>query len=90
MKQALAPRMRIARIILGLIMLLAPVTSWAEQHLYATEQAAQAHCPKDVVVWLNTKTGVYHFKGQRWYANTREGAFVCQKEAEGRPTRNGQ
>ena len=33
------------------------------------------------------------FKGQRWYANTKHGAFVCQKEGdkEGyRSTKNGQ
>jgi hypothetical protein len=61
--------------------------------LYTTEQAAQKHCPKDTVVWLNLPTGVYHFKGQRWYANTKSGAFVCEQEADkagDRATMNGQ
>ena len=60
---------------------------------FPTEQAAKQHCPADVVVWLNTQSGVYHFKGQRWYANTKQGAFVCKKEADTggtRATRNGQ
>jgi len=60
---------------------------------FQDEQAAQKHCPSDIVVWLNIPSGVFHFKGQRWYGNTKKGAFVCQKEAvqEGsRATRNGQ
>jgi hypothetical protein len=45
------------------------------------------------VVWLNIPTGVFHFKGQRWYGRTKNGAYVCKKEAEkegDRATRNGQ
>jgi hypothetical protein len=60
---------------------------------FQSGQAARQHCPKDTVVWVNTKTGVYHFKGQRWYANTNEGAYECRKEADvegDRATRNGQ
>jgi hypothetical protein len=60
---------------------------------FDSEQQAKQHCPNDTVVWVNTKTGVYHFKGQRWYGNTRAGAFECLKDAseEGdRATRNGQ
>ena|ERR1700722_7504027 len=61
--------------------------------LFQTEQSAQQHCPSDTVVWLNLPTGIYHFKGQRWYGNTKHGAYVCQKEADqadDRVTRNGQ
>jgi hypothetical protein len=62
-------------------------------HQYQSERDAQQHCPNDTVVWLNTRTGVYHFKGQRWYGNTREGCYECRKEADregDRATRNGQ
>jgi hypothetical protein len=61
--------------------------------MFDTEAAAQNHCPRDVVVWLNTPTGVYHEKGMRWYGRTTHGAFVCKKEADAagdRNTRNGQ
>jgi len=31
--------------------------------LFESEAAAQKHCPGDTVVWLNTKSGIYHLKG---------------------------
>lgn len=61
--------------------------------MFDTEAAAQAHWPRDVVVWLNTKSGIYHEKGMRWYGKTKHGAYVCKKEADAagdRDTRNGQ
>lgn len=76
----------------ALIVLATPLPVVA-QTLYTTSNAAQAHCPNDTVVWLNTRSGVYHFQGERWYGNTEEGAYVCEKEADDagdRPTRNRQ
>ncbi len=70
----------------------APVNSGSLQ-LFSTEKAAQAHCPRETVVWLNTNSGIYHEKGMRWYGNTKAGAYVCKSEADGagdRDTRNGQ
>jgi len=61
--------------------------------MFDTEAAAQRHCPQDIVVWLNTPTGIYHEKGMRWYGRTKHGAYVCKKEADAagdRDTRNGQ
>jgi hypothetical protein len=60
--------------------LIAPVA--AATTLFNSEQEAEHHCPKDTVVWLNLKTGIYHWKGQIWYARTNSGAYVCQKEAD--------
>lgn len=60
---------------------------------FTVETEAQKHCPSDVVVWVNTPTGVYHLKGMRWYGNTNRGAYVCKKEGDQagyRATRNGQ
>jgi hypothetical protein len=60
---------------------------------FQSEQDARHHCPNDIVVWVNTKTGVYHLKGERWYGATKDGAYVCRKEADAegdRVTRNGQ
>ena len=49
--------------------------------LFDTESAALAHCPKDVVVWLNIPSGIYHYKGERWYGRTKHGAYACEKDA---------
>jgi hypothetical protein len=60
---------------------------------FPDEAKAQQQCPKDVVVWLNLPTMIWHYKSQRRYANTKHGAFACEKEAGvagARPTRNGQ
>jgi hypothetical protein len=68
-----------------------PVVSSGE--LVDTESAAQKHCPKATVVWLNTNSGIYHEKGMRSYVRTHEGAYVCRAEADAagdRDTRNGQ
>ncbi len=60
---------------------------------FPTERDAQTHCPRDTVVWLNLPTRIWHYKGQRWYGRTKNGAYVCEKEAAAvgaRPTRNGE
>jgi hypothetical protein len=44
-------------------------------------------------VWVNTKTGVYHYPGSRWYGNTKAGKYISEQDAikEGdRPAKNGQ
>jgi len=65
----------------------------AQMPTFHTEAAAQAYCPRDEVVWLNTSSGIYHEKGMRWYGQTKHGAYVCRREADAvgyRDTRNGQ
>jgi hypothetical protein len=81
------------RLILLLVLLVSLVAPAFALDMFPTESEAQKHCPADVVVWLNFPTGVYHFKGQRWYGTTKSGAYVCKKEADkegDRATRNGQ
>ena len=61
--------------------------------LFSTEDQAEQHCPSDVVVWLNLPTHIYHWKGMRWYGNTKNGAYACKEEADengNRGTLNGQ
>ena len=67
--------------------------SYSAPRFQSEQEAQKKHCPADTVVWVNTATGVYHYKGQRWYGNTKHGAYECKKEADAggdRPTRNGQ
>jgi len=50
-------------------------------------------CPGDHLVWVNTRTGVYHFRGERYFGSTKEGEYMCQHQADqegDRPTKNGQ
>jgi hypothetical protein len=80
---------------IGVVVLTPTVASALTQsvQLFPAETEAQKHCPANVVVWVNTPTGIYHFKGMRWYGNTNHGAYVCQKEGDQagyRATRNGQ
>jgi hypothetical protein len=58
-----------------------PFVAVAALHYFATEDTAQQHCPRDVVVWLNIPSGIYHYKGERWYGRTKHGAYVCEREA---------
>jgi len=48
---------------------------------FPTEKAAQRHCPRDTVVWLNTWSGIWHYRGAKYWMNTKYGAFVCEREA---------
>jgi hypothetical protein len=59
-----------------------PHQSNSGMQTFNTEQSAKQHCPTDTVVWLNLPTGIYHYKGQHLYGNTKSGAYVCQKEAD--------
>jgi hypothetical protein len=71
----------------------ASTASVAALQQFDTERAAQKHCPHDIVVWLNTNSGIWHEKGMRWYGRTKQGAYVCKQEAAAagdRDTRNGQ
>jgi len=85
-----------ARLLLVLLLLGLPsiyAVAAEDVQLFRSEQLAQQHCPADVVVWVNLPSGVYHFRGQRWYGATKSGAFVCKKEADGygyQASRNGQ
>ena len=73
------------RLVVGLL-LLAPSlgpTSADNLRLFPTELKARQHCDSsDIVVWLNTATGIYHLKGMRWYRNTTSGAFICRKDGD--------
>ena len=60
-------------IALSLALLLGlPCAALASRHVdtsavpqFPTEAAAQRHCPGDTVVWLNTWSGIWHYKGAK-------------------------
>jgi hypothetical protein len=50
-------------------------------------------CPGDKLVWVNTRSHIYHFQGERYFGSTKEGKFICERAADkegDRPTHNGQ
>lgn len=49
---------------------------------FATEGEARARCPSDTVVWVNTKSGVYHFAGTHNYGTTKQGTYMCEADAK--------
>jgi hypothetical protein len=58
-----------------------------------SDAPAAATCPADTVVWVNTRSGVYHMPGMTWFGHTRQGTYMCRKDADRagyRATRNGQ
>jgi hypothetical protein len=83
------PFLRIAATVLGV----AVSFSALALEKFDTEAQAQQHCPRDIVVWLNLPTMIWHTRGERWYGITKNGAYVCRQEAaaEGaRGSKNGQ
>jgi hypothetical protein len=54
---------------------------------FAAEALAKARCPRDTVVWANLNSKIYHFSGNKDYGNTKEGAYMCEKDAVGQGVR---
>ncbi len=44
------------------------------------EAQAQRHCPRDTVVWLDFRKGIYYAKRQKFYGRGSSGSFVCREE----------
>jgi len=49
---------------------------------FTTDAQARAHCPADTVVWVNTKSHVYHFAGTHNYGTTEQGTYMCEADAK--------
>ncbi|MGA2486888.1 MAG: hypothetical protein ABSF49_12990 [Roseiarcus sp.] len=49
---------------------------------FTSDAQARAKCPSDTVVWVNTKSGVYHFAGAHNYGATKQGTYMCEADAK--------
>ena len=72
------------RFLVGLLLLTSSLSpAFADNlRLFSTELEAGQHCESDIVVWLDTATGIYHLKGMRWYGNTTKGAYACRRDGD--------
>jgi hypothetical protein len=57
----------------------APALTGAGQ--FGTEAEARYRCPTDKVVWVNTKSRIYHYQGTHNYGQTKAGAYMCEADA---------
>jgi len=57
---------------------------------FSTEGDAKAHCSGQNVVWMNNPSKIYHYAGSRDYGHTKNGAYMCQADADkmGRAAKN--
>lgn len=66
------------------LLILAFVLSWIPQPvppaIFASTVQAQNE-KKEVRVWVNTRSHVYHCPGTRWYGNTKQGKYLSESEA---------
>jgi hypothetical protein len=60
----------------------APAPKPAAAPVSASEAQAQATCPGDTVVWVNMRSGIYHFKGTHNYGTTKQGTYMCEAAAK--------
>jgi hypothetical protein len=49
--------------------------------IYSTPKAASHRC-RSPVVWLNTKTRIYHMPGTKNFGRTANGGYACEVAAE--------
>lgn len=59
------------------------VTTPTGANEFSTEDQARARCPSDTVVWADLKSKIFHFSGYKNYGNTKEGAYMCERDATG-------
>jgi hypothetical protein len=65
----------------GLQLCASPHVGATEAGGFATDTQARARCLSDTVVWVNTKSHIYHIAGTRSYGNTKQGTYMCEANA---------
>jgi hypothetical protein len=49
---------------------------------FSSVATAQAHCPGEAVVWVNTnRTRIFHTASSKYFGKTKHGAYVCENSA---------
>jgi hypothetical protein len=47
----------------------------------ATSAPQDSTQKKEITVWVNTHSGIYHCPGSRWYGATKQGKYMSECEA---------
>ncbi len=68
----------IAATLFVLILMSGPVSAPAPQGTQTTQDSTKK---KEIRVWVNTKSGIYHCPGSRWYGTTKQGKYMSECEA---------
>ena len=58
-----------------------PAASKASEVAKSTQSEARVP-PAKGMVWVNTKSGVFHSEGDRWYGKTKTGKFMSEADAK--------
>jgi hypothetical protein len=48
---------------------------------FEAEAEAKAKCPSDTVVWVNTKSKIFHYANHPDYGKTKKGTYMCEADA---------
>jgi hypothetical protein len=67
---------------LALVLVSTPALGNPRQQEPSSKQQPTTQGRPDVKVWVNTRSGVYHCPGTRWYGNTKNGEYMTQKQAQ--------
>lgn len=69
--------MRLARlsavVLLGILFVIVPIHCTQTRAVWAAQSKPEK---KEVKVWVNTASGVYHCPGTRWYGKTKKGKYM--------------
>lgn len=67
----------------GLAYLLIAIICATGLPVFAQSATAKPSCaPGDAVVWENAHTKAYHLPGDKYYGNTKHGAYACRSAAD--------
>lgn len=77
-----ARRMRVTGALSALVLGILFISAYSAVVPVLSVAATQSQSDKkDVKVWANTHSGVYHCPGTRWYGNTKQGQYMTECEA---------
>ena len=83
--------MRTINVAFGAVLFALVHSAWVQTPVHAPPSGMT--CPGDKLVWVNTRSHIYHFQGERYFGSTKDGKFICERDADkegDRPTHNGQ